>query len=118
MAPQLLLEALAHWVKATPDKAVFTYLQDSGSMLSSITYKELDVRTAEIARYVLDAKIGLKKGDRALLVGTAPCAGADVLPIEAVRTAPAPRPWSAICKILPRRPHLARSGNPAARPMH
>lgn len=68
MAPRLLLEALAHWVTTTPDKVVFTYLQDNGSVLSSITYKELDVRTAEIARYVLDAKIGLKKGDRALLV--------------------------------------------------
>lgn len=65
-SPRLFLDALAHWVETTPDKTCSTFLSDSGSPVASLTFKQLDLRTAQIAQHL--AGLGLAKGDRCLLV--------------------------------------------------
>ena len=65
-SPRLFLDALAHWVWNTPDKTCSTFLSDSGSPVASLTFKQLDLRTAQIAQHL--AGLGLAKGDRCLLV--------------------------------------------------
>lgn len=58
--PRLLFEALEHWVKVQPDKVVYTYLKDDGSIESSLTYKALDIKTAALAGH-LTGPMGLAK---------------------------------------------------------
>eukprot|EP01035_Chromulina_nebulosa_P032122 gene32122-42875_t len=61
------LEALAKWSSESPNKSVWTFLNDKGDLTESYTYKELH-GTVQFLSHSLKAKYNLKRGDRVLLV--------------------------------------------------
>ena len=62
-----ILSKLRSWCEVQPSKAAWNFLDDKGEPIQSFTYRELDVVSQELAKYLL-GKGGLKKGDRAMLV--------------------------------------------------
>jgi len=66
-----LLEELDKWTTEQPTKVVFTFLDDNGTEVEKLTYKDLADKTTEIARYLLrEDREGpkLESGDRIMLV--------------------------------------------------
>lgn len=61
-----ILEALSNWVQVQPDKTLFTYLNDDGSVAGSATYKSVDQKSLALAAHLISS--GISKGDRVLLV--------------------------------------------------
>eukprot|EP01038_Epipyxis_sp_PR26KG_P004483 gene4483-6337_t len=64
---KFVLEALNEWVKAQPNKKVWSFLSDSGDIVDEYSYQELENSTACLAQS-LQKNHKLNKGDRILLV--------------------------------------------------
>eukprot|EP00599_Poterioochromonas_sp_BG-1_P008595 CAMPEP_0173151084 /NCGR_PEP_ID=MMETSP1105-20130129/11362_1 /TAXON_ID=2985 /ORGANISM="Ochromonas sp., Strain BG-1" /LENGTH=837 /DNA_ID=CAMNT_0014066377 /DNA_START=89 /DNA_END=2602 /DNA_ORIENTATION=+ len=62
-----LLQRLSHWANETPDRRVWTFLNDKGEPVESYTYKELEAASDYLCDFLLNQP-KLKKGDRVLLV--------------------------------------------------
>ncbi|HEU4507181.1 MAG TPA: thioester reductase domain-containing protein [Pyrinomonadaceae bacterium] len=62
-----LIAYLEHWAAVQPDQPYSIFLNVHGNATESYTYRELDQRTRYLAEY-LSREVGLKRGDRALLV--------------------------------------------------
>src|SRR5918993_3456766 len=62
-----LIGYLEHWATVQPDQPYSIFLNVHGNATESYTYRELDQRTRYLAEY-LSRDVGLKRGDRALLV--------------------------------------------------
>ena len=69
MSPQLnsIVGYLEHWATVQPHQPYSIFLNVHGNVTESYTYRELDRRTRCVAEY-LSRDIGLKRGERALLV--------------------------------------------------
>lgn len=67
VAPMQILEALAKWTTAQPDKTIWNFLDDHAKISDSFTYKELDRASSSLAAYLLYS-CNIKAGDRVLLV--------------------------------------------------
>ncbi|HEX9636018.1 MAG TPA: thioester reductase domain-containing protein [Acidobacteriota bacterium] len=62
-----IVDYLGHWVREQPERRLFSFLDLEGCEKESFTYLEFDQRTRQVARQ-LATRVGLKRGDRALLV--------------------------------------------------
>jgi acyl-CoA synthetase (AMP-forming)/AMP-acid ligase II len=66
-----LIASLKKWCESQPDKMLHTYLNESGKVVDSCTYAELEARSGALARALLSTEkngLGLARGDRVLLV--------------------------------------------------
>ena len=66
-APRSLLETLAHWVKQTPEKPLYSFVDNKGEETAALTYASLTTRSGLLAQKLL-SDIGVVAGDRVLLV--------------------------------------------------
>lgn len=64
---KLFLEEFLRWTKQQPNKLAFAFLDHEGEISASYTYEELFHRSKNVSQYLLN-DLGLKVGDRALLV--------------------------------------------------
>ena len=48
-----ILEALSNWVQVQPEKTLFTYLNDDGSVAGSATYKSVDQKSLALAAHLI-----------------------------------------------------------------
>lgn len=64
---KLFLDEFLRWTKQQPNKLAFAFLDHDGEISASYTYEELFHRSKNVSQYLLD-DLGLKVGDRALLV--------------------------------------------------
>ena len=62
-----ILERISSWAASQGYKAAWTFLDDFGKSVDSVSYLQLDIVTDELAAHLLKS-CGLKPGDRALLV--------------------------------------------------
>lgn len=62
-----LISCLNHWASVQPDQLYARFLDLHGNETESYTYNAFNARTAYVAEY-LSHEVGLKHGDRALLV--------------------------------------------------
>lgn len=62
-----LIAYLEHWATVQPDRPYSIFLNVHGNTTESYTYRELNERTRYLAEY-LSRDVGIKRGDRALLV--------------------------------------------------
>jgi thioester reductase-like protein len=62
-----LIAYLEHWATVQPDQPYSIFLNVHGNVTESYTYRKLDQRTRCLAEY-LSRDVGLKRGERALLV--------------------------------------------------
>ncbi|OQR91630.1 fatty-acid-CoA ligase [Achlya hypogyna] len=69
-----LLARLDRWASAQPDKTIYAFADDNGIVTATLTYKEFDDRTLNLARWMLaspssNAKgMGLQRDEKVLLV--------------------------------------------------
>jgi acyl-CoA synthetase (AMP-forming)/AMP-acid ligase II/acyl carrier protein len=71
MSELTLIGALKKWCEEQPDKMLHTYLNESGKVVDSCTYAQLEQRSGALARALLSKEkggLGLARGDRVLLV--------------------------------------------------
>lgn len=61
-----LIDKLQYFVKESPSKTVFSYVNDNCDVIASLTYQQLFNKSRSVAHYLLEH--GLKAGDRVLLV--------------------------------------------------
>lgn len=61
------LEALADWNESQPDKTSFSFLNDSGDVVKSVSYAQLSAQSLSVATHLLNVA-KLAPGDRVLLV--------------------------------------------------
>jgi thioester reductase-like protein len=64
---ETLIDYLQMWEERQPDKTIFRFVDVEGRELEHYTYASFAERTRELAAY-LSAEVGLKPGERALLV--------------------------------------------------
>jgi len=64
---QSIVEVLSSWASKQPAKIAWTFIDDKGVEVETYTYSELDMVTSDLAVYLLE-ELGLKEGDRAMLV--------------------------------------------------
>jgi acyl-CoA synthetase (AMP-forming)/AMP-acid ligase II len=65
-ADMLLLDALMHWTKKTPEKMALSFLNEKGDVSVSLTYRDISAKSSNLASHLL--KAGVTQGDRVLLV--------------------------------------------------
>jgi acyl-CoA synthetase (AMP-forming)/AMP-acid ligase II len=65
---ELLVSRLQRWSAKHPERKGWTFLNDSGEVAESYTYRELDVITSAMASRLLSDAYSLQQGDRVLLV--------------------------------------------------
>ncbi|OQR98230.1 fatty-acid-CoA ligase [Thraustotheca clavata] len=74
MADVTLLDRLNQWALEQPEKTIYSFADDSGSVVASLSYKDFDEETANLARLMLASPsshakgMGLKKNDKLVLV--------------------------------------------------
>ena len=67
MALPSIADRLCHWAATQPDKTVFTFLDDTGTVSATLTYRDVEERSRAIAsRLAADPQV--QRGDRVLLV--------------------------------------------------
>src|SRR6185437_15863215 len=64
---ETLIDFLQMWATQRPDQTLFRFVDVDGRELEQYTYQSFAERTRELAAY-LSTEVGLKKGERALLV--------------------------------------------------